>query len=198
MNTDGLKGKTAIITGGASGIGKEYSRALTKAGVHVIIADLNEDLGKVVQHELGDTSTFVRCDVRSWKDQLATFEKAIEVSPTGEINVVVANAGVGGPDQIWAQDIEKDEPEQPNISTTEINAIGVIWTTKLAMFYFQKQNASNKKDRLLVLQSSLAGYIDLTASPQYNGSKFLVRGLLRSLRQSSLEHGIRVNLIAPW
>jgi NAD(P)-dependent dehydrogenase (short-subunit alcohol dehydrogenase family) len=198
VDTGSLKGKTAIVTGGASGIGKEYVRALAKAGVHVVIADLSEENGKKVQQETSGSTTFVRCDVTSWDDQLAAFKKAKEFSPNNEIDIVVANAGISTRDEIFANDIEKDEPEKPKIPVVDVNANGVLWTTKLAIFYFRKQNATNKRDRSLILQASLAGYLDLIGAPQYTSSKFFVRGLLRSLRQSEIKHGIRVNLIAPW
>lgn len=89
VDTSGLKGKTAIVTGGASGLGREYVRALAKAGVHVVIADLSEENGKKVQQETSGSTTFVRCNVTSWDDQLAMFKKAREFSPNKEIDIVV-------------------------------------------------------------------------------------------------------------
>ena len=80
----------------------------------------------------------------------------------------------------------------------------MVYTTKIALHYFQRQHSQNPPaagappDTLLVLQGSLAGYIDLRGSPQYTASKWAVRGLLRSLRRTSLAHGTRVNYIAPW
>lgn len=186
------------MTGGGSGIGREYVRALAKAGANVVIADVSEKNGQQVQQETSGSTTFVRCDVTSWDDQLAVFKKAIEFSPNKEIDIVVANAGITVRDEVFANDIEKDEPEKPKIPVLDINATGVVWTTKLAIFYFRKQNAKTRRDRSLILQSSLAGYLDLIGAPQYTSSKFFVRGLLRSLRQSEIAHGIRVNLIAPW
>ena len=198
INPANLKDKTALVTGGASGIGKEYVRALAKAGVHVVIADLNEDNGKKVQQETSGSTTFVRCDVTSWDDQLAAFKKAKEFSPNNEVDIVVANAGITAQDQVFENDIDKDEPEKPAVPVHDINATGVLWTTKLAIFYFRKQNATNKKDRSLILQSSLAGYLDLIGAPQYTSGKFFVRGLMRAFRRSEISHGIRVNVIAPW
>ena len=198
VDTSRLKGKTAIVTGGASGIGKQYVQALAKAGVHVVIADLSEENGKKVQQETSGSTTFVRCDVTSWDDQLAVFKKAKEFSPNHEIDIVVANAGISKGDEVFLNDIEQDEPQKPNIDILDINATGVIWTAKLAIFYFRKQNAANKRDRALILKASLAGYLDLVGAPQYTCSKFFVRGLMRSLRQSETPHGIRVNVIAPW
>ncbi|KAK3670231.1 hypothetical protein LTR78_009886 [Recurvomyces mirabilis] len=205
FDTSNVQGKTAIITGGASGIGLVYVRTLLDAGAaHVVIADINESIGKKLVDELSaEKTTFVRCDVTSWAQQAATFKKAREVSPTGRIDIVVANAGIVSQDDISEQnDLEAEEPKEPNIKVTYVNTIGVIYTAKLAMWYFTKQysQAQGKKqeDQVLVLQASIAGYVDLAGVAQYTSSKFAVRGLMRSLRQTAGMSGARVNLIAPW
>jgi NAD(P)-dependent dehydrogenase (short-subunit alcohol dehydrogenase family) len=200
-DTSNLKGRTAIVTGGASGIGLAYVRHLTKAGAYVVIADVNEEGGKKVQEETGKNSVFVKCDVRKWSDQLAVFKKAIELSPEGQIDIVVANAGVAANDILLENDVSTDEPAEPEFRTVDVNLHGVLYTTKLALWYFQKQQAQlgegKGRDRNLVLQASVAGYLDLPG-PSYGVSKFGVRGLMRCLRQTVSVHGIRVNLIAPW
>ena len=194
-----LDGKTAIVTGAASGIGEAYVRALVNAGAHAIIADINEDAGNKLQQELSSSTTFAKCDVTSWASQLSVFKKAKEVSKTSRIDIVVANAGIGASDDIISDDLSGDEPKEPKMSTFDVNAVGVLLTTKLALWCFRKQNADGpRQDQCLVLQSSLAGYLDLSGAPQYTTSKFAVRGLMRSLRQTEQVHGIRVNLIAPW
>ena len=183
--------------GGASGIGAAYVRALANAGAYVVIADLNEDAAKKIQQEFPETTAAIHSDVTSWKDQVATFKKALELSPSSEVDIVIANAGIAVADSM-TNDISQEEPEEPKLPILDVNINGVFLTTKLAMWYFEKQNSgSQKKDRLLVLQSSLAGYLDLI-SPQYSASKFAVRGLVRALRQMSPKHGVRVALIAPW
>lgn len=199
IDKDKIKGKTAIVTGGASGIGAAYCRALVDAGAFVIIADLNEDGGKKFQSELSKSSVFAKCDVTDWKSQLDVFKKAKSSSPSGRIDIVVANAGISGEDRVTLNDTSKDEPDEPTLPIFQVNAIGVMLTCKLALWYFKKQNESEPgKDQSLVLQSSLAGYVDLPWAPQYTSSKFAVRGLLRSLRQTEGANGVRVNLIAPW
>ncbi|OAL34961.1 hypothetical protein AYO20_05676 [Fonsecaea nubica] len=80
----------------------------------------------------------------------------------------------------------------------EINLMGLLYTVKLALHYFRRQPVDSDRDRCLILKSSLAGYVDLPGSIQYNSSKFGVRGALRSLRRTSWKENIRVNLVAPW
>ncbi|KIW80819.1 hypothetical protein Z517_07436 [Fonsecaea pedrosoi CBS 271.37] len=80
----------------------------------------------------------------------------------------------------------------------EINLMGLLYTVKLALHYFRRQPVDSDRDRCLILKSSLAGYVDLPGSIQYNSSKFGVRGVMRSLRRTSWKENIRVNLVAPW
>jgi NAD(P)-dependent dehydrogenase (short-subunit alcohol dehydrogenase family) len=80
----------------------------------------------------------------------------------------------------------------------DINLGGVLYTAKLAIHFFKKQNLSSSHDRCLILKSSVAGYIDLIGSPIYNATKFGVRGLMRNLRWTSSKNSFRVNVVAPW
>jgi NAD(P)-dependent dehydrogenase (short-subunit alcohol dehydrogenase family) len=83
----------------------------------------------------------------------------------------------------------------------KVNLVGVLYTIKLALHYFRRQHAQNKenpRDQLLVLQGSLAGYLDLPGALQYTATKFGLRGMMRDLRQTEYAHNIRVNYIGPW
>jgi NAD(P)-dependent dehydrogenase (short-subunit alcohol dehydrogenase family) len=97
--------------------------------------------------------------------------------------------------------VDAEEPQEPKLNIININLIGVLYTIKLALHYFRRQNALNKGDPLdqvLVLQGSLAGYLDLPGAVQYIASKFGLRGIMRSLRRTEHAHNIRVNYIGPW
>lgn len=96
---------------------------------------------------------------------------------------------------------DKDEPEEPRLNVLNVNLTGVLYTVKLALFYFRKQHAANKGEALdqnLILQGSLAGYLDLPGAIQYGASKYGLRGIMKNLRVTEHEHNIRVNYIAPW
>lgn len=105
-------------------VGEAYVRALSKAGAYVVIADLNEENAKKVAQEFPDTAVAVKCDVTEFKDQLAAFKKAIELSPEGQIDIVVANAGIGGGDVMLTNDLSAEEPEEPKLTTLDINMNG--------------------------------------------------------------------------
>ncbi|KAJ9606173.1 hypothetical protein H2200_009134 [Cladophialophora chaetospira] len=201
FDTSRVKGKTAVVTGGANGIGEAYVRALTKAGASVVIADLDVEEGERLVKELGSSVKFVKTNVTVWADQLAAFKTALSLSPSGRIDIVVANAGISGADNVFFTDLEAEEPEEPKLTILNVNLTGVLYTIKLALHYFRRQNAQNKGDPLdqvLVLQGSLAGYLDLPGAIQYTASKFGLRGILRDLRRTEHVHNIRVAYIGPW
>ncbi|KIW12364.1 hypothetical protein PV08_09641 [Exophiala spinifera] len=209
IDTNNVKGKTAIVTGGANGIGEAYVRALSKAGAYVLIADVAEGDGERLAQELGrqllspatSSVRFVKCDVSSWRDQVAVFKEASSFSPSGRIDIVIPNAGIAAPiDSIFSTNVEDIEPEEPKMKVISINLTGVLYTVKLALHYFRRQNASNTGDDLdqvLILQGSLAGFIAIPRSVEYTTSKWGARGIFRTLRETEFQHNVRVCYIAP-
>ncbi|EXJ87219.1 hypothetical protein A1O3_04178 [Capronia epimyces CBS 606.96] len=198
VDLNGLAGKSVLVTGGASGLGKAYSEAFAKAGAYVTVVDLNESLGNETVAQLKGSGQFVKCDVTNWDQQVSAFEAAVQNSPHKSLDIVIANAGIVGQDDMFTLEDPTGPPQKPNLKTMEINLTGVLYTTKLAIHYFRRQPVEAGRDRCLILKSSLAGYVDLPGSIQYNSSKFGVRGLMRSLRRTSWKENIRVNLVAPW
>ena len=201
FDTSNVKGKTAIVTGGANGMGEAYVRELVKAGAFVVFGDIDEQAGKKIESELDGKAQFVQCDVSQWKPQLEMFKQALANSPNHRVDIVIANAGISGFDDVFHQKLELDEPEEPQLTILKINGIGVLYTSKLAIHYFRKQfqqDAEASKDQLLILQGSLAGYLDLRGSIQYAFCKWGMRAMMRNLRRTEHVHGMRTNYIAPW
>ncbi|KIX99561.1 uncharacterized protein Z520_05137 [Fonsecaea multimorphosa CBS 102226] len=192
-----IKGKTAIVTGGANGIGESYVRHLVRAGAFVAVADMDEARGKVLEKELG--IKFFKCNVSHWSDQLAVFRATLSASPAGRIDIVIANAGISGGDSVHFNDLSLDEPEQPKLNVLDVNLVGALYTIKLALFYFRKQSSSGPvQDQNLIFTGSTAGYMDFPGAPQYTSSKYGLRGIMKSLRWTEIEFGTRTNYIAPW
>ncbi|KIW15158.1 hypothetical protein PV08_05203 [Exophiala spinifera] len=194
------KGKTAIITGGANGIGEGYARALVACGVHVVVADMDEGGGAKLEKEFPGLIKFIKCNVTVWADQLALFNAALSWSPSGRIDTVIANAGISGGDSIFQNDITQDQPEEPELNILKVNLVGVLYTVKLALFFFRKQSTTGKAncDQSLIFTGSLAGYLDVPGAPQYTSAKYGLRGLMKTLRRSEVQYCTRVNYIAPW
>ena len=113
-----LQDKSAVVTGGASGIGEAAARQLAALGAKVVIADLNEELGNAVATEIG--GMFVKCDVTSEEDGAAVVLAANEMGP---MRALVNSAGIG----MAGRTIDRDNnPMDLNIfkKVIEINLIG--------------------------------------------------------------------------
>ncbi|KAK5082311.1 hypothetical protein LTR05_007457 [Lithohypha guttulata] len=199
IDTDKISGKTAVVTGGASGIGEAYVRAFVSAGAHVCIGDLNTQNGERLSKELPNVK-FVKCDVTSWEDQIELFKTAVTFSPSGKLSYVVANAGIFKADTVY--DVSASEPSKPDLQVLDVNIVGAMYTIKLALHYFVQQNGTEispkQEDTALVLIGSGASFLDGPRAPTYAASKWAMRGIMHSLRRTAFYHGSRVNLIAPW
>jgi len=147
---------------------------------------------------------FIHTDVLKWKSQVSAFKAAIERSPSKSVDIVVAAAGLVGHGFIDPDDeppsLDKDPPE-PLVDTININLTGVFYTTRLALHYFQlkgSDESTNPGKKSVILISSLAGYLELPWTADYQASKYGVRGIFKALRNNVSAMGVRMNLIAPW
>lgn len=194
-----LMGKSILISGGASGIGEASLRAFVAAGAFVTFGDIAEDRADNLVKELGDDKVaFVKCDTRVWSDQVTLFKTAITRAPSRSLDIVLANAGISGLDNVFQDNADPatDEPVKPELNILDINLNGMMYTSKLALHYFARQK--DRSDRCLIFTSSLAGYGDHPGALQYSASKWGIRGVMRSLRSTVSNFGARVNIIAPW
>ncbi|KAJ5755452.1 adam [Penicillium manginii] len=196
-----IENKTAIVTGGANGLGEAYVRALVTAGATVVIADLDVDAGNKLEKELIHVK-FIKCDTTSWDDQVHLFAAAASFSPTGRISFVVANAGIHRKDEVFAYSGDDKAPQKPDLTTIDVNLIGTLYTSKLASHYFIKQNgqehSGSQEDTCLILIGSGAAFLDCPRAPQYCSTKWAMRGIMHSLRRTAFYYGSRVNVISPW
>ena len=216
INDSWVKGKTIIITGGASGFGAAWLRAWAAAGANVIIGDVNVEKGsKLVLDARRETRNpnlhFVHCDVTSWQSQVAFFQEAVKLSPHGGVDTVIANAGIAQDTLDFEEptDLDAPEPPPPNLKVLDVNIIGVMYTVHLALFYLPRNPRSSKadpkctpatvtRDRHLLLVASVAGILPIPAQTLYGASKHAVVGLFRNLRATAFRHGVRVNMLTPW
>ncbi|KAL2005209.1 hypothetical protein VTN00DRAFT_2419 [Thermoascus crustaceus] len=197
VDTSHVNGKSVVITGGAKGMGKEAVRAFVKAGAYVTFGDLDKENGNEVEAELGSSVKFVPCDVTSWDDQLHLFKSALSGSPNKSIDIVVANAGISGPDPLFTVE-DTEEPVKPDLRIVNIDLISVMYTMKLARHYFMKHPFGPEHDRCFIMTASIVGFVDSPGIPQYTASKWGCRGLMRCLRRTTAIDGVRANIISPW
>jgi NAD(P)-dependent dehydrogenase (short-subunit alcohol dehydrogenase family) len=217
INYNNIKGKTILITGGASGFGAACFQLWAKHGANVIIGDVNEKAGaELVAQVRTETRNpnhhFIHLDVTSWPSQAAFFKQAASLSPHGGIDHVMANAGIANPPEEGAFQEPPDyasmnDPPVPKHRTLDINLGGVVYTTHLAIAYLSRNPGSSNcnpeehtaaRDRHLILVSSIAGLSGLPSLPYYATAKHGVVGLFRTLRITApIKNGIRVNMINP-
>lgn len=210
-----VKGKTILITGGASGFGAGFVRKWAENGATIIIGDINTPKGyalvQEVRRETGNKNIhFIHCDVTSWQSQVSLFKEAVKLSPHGGIDTVVANAGIAGTDHTaLPKALDANAPPKPDFKILDVNLMGVMYTTHLAYFWLPKNPGSTDwstlcspservRDRHLLLLGSVASLAPIAVQPQYCAAKHAVLGLFRSLRSTSFMHGIRVNLLCPY
>jgi NAD(P)-dependent dehydrogenase (short-subunit alcohol dehydrogenase family) len=202
-DTASLQGKTIAITGGASGFGAGFARRWAGYGATIIIGDIDSTQGKALVEELrkqtrNASHQFLYCDVTLWQSQVDFFRRAVELSPNGRLDQVVANAGIeeSGTKFNEPHHLDQDEPPEPQWRTIDVNLKGVLYTAHLALFWLPRSsyNSSDfKPDRHLLLIGSVASLIPFAGHIQYSIAKHGVLGLFRSLRATSFQHGIRVN-----
>ncbi|KAK1765132.1 hypothetical protein QBC33DRAFT_495819 [Phialemonium atrogriseum] len=192
----GLRGRTVLLTGCATGIGREAAHLAHKHGANLILGDWAEKEGQSLESELKDRVLFRKTDVSSWPDLLALFDAGWK--RFGSLDIVLANAGINEVGNILEDryDSETGQLKPPVLQTLDVNLLGVIYTTKLAIHYFAKQ--PNKRFQL-VLTGSAACFLDTPPLWTYEAAKAGVMGLMRSLRsQLPKNNNVTINMVAPW
>ena len=185
---DRLAGKTALITGGASGIGRSIAEIFVEQGATVTIADIDGDRGKAVASEIG--ATFALLDVR---DEVGWQQVTTEILDRhGRLDVLVNNAGTGGSGGS-IEDASVDDWDR----VMDINGKGVFLGCKYGVAAM-KANAAPAGGSI-VNMSSIAGLVGAPAIPVYSASKGAVRLLTKSvaLHCAKKGYGIRCNSVHP-
>ncbi|KAK3326926.1 hypothetical protein B0T19DRAFT_420396 [Cercophora scortea] len=191
-----LKGKTVLLTGCSTGIGRATAYLAHKHGANLILGDWAEKEGQSLESELKERVLFRKTDVSSWSDLLALFEAGWE--RFGALDVVLANAGINEVGNMLEgkYNAETGKLEAPVLQTLNVNLVGVLYTTKLAVHYFAKQTG---KKFQIVLTGSAACFLDTPPLWTYEASKAGVMGLMRSLRtQLPKNNNVTINMVAPW
>jgi len=180
-----LNNKVAIVTGGASGIGKAIVELFVQEGAKVVIADLNEQLGRELVNSLGEGHVlFVKADASSAEDNKRIVDAAIE--NFGQLHIAVNNAGIGGP----AAPVGEYQIESWN-KVININLNGVFYGMHYQLPEIEKVGGS------IVNMASILGAVGFANSSAYVAAKHGVVGLTKTAAWEYGTKGVRINAVGP-
>ena len=179
-----LSGKTAIVTGGAMGIGYGIVKRLAEAGASVVIADLDEKIGTNKAKNLGDKGMFVKTDVSSEKDVKYLVETTVK--KFGALDIMINNAGIFPQKKVTEMDVALWDKIQA------VNMRGVFLGCREAAL------AMTQKGGVIINIASIdARHPSMVGLAAYDASKHGVWGFTKNFALEVAKQGIRVNAIAP-
>lgn len=181
-----LKGKTAIITGGGSGIGKAISTTFAKQGAHVCILDFSADNGNVTVSEIkkeNGSASFYQCDIVNQERIENIFN---EIAKKYSIDILINNAGiahVGNIENTNSEDLDR---------LYNVNIKGVYNGMKAAIKYFKKNGKG-----VIINMASIASSVGISDRFAYSMTKGAVLTMTYSVAKDYISNGIRCNCISP-
>ena len=190
-----ITGASAIVTGGASGIGAACARALAARGATVVVADLNAEKGEALAQEIG--GAFALVDVTDTDQIKAAVEQADELAP---LRALVNSAGIGWAQRTIGRDGQFDSAHDLGAyrKVIEINLIGTFDMIRLAATAMSRHEPTESGDRgAIVNMASVAAFDGQIGQASYSASKGGVVGMTLPVARDLSSAGIRVNTVAP-
>ncbi|XP_037475942.1 momilactone A synthase-like [Triticum dicoccoides] len=186
-----LAGKVAVITGAASGIGRVTAAEFVRSGARVVLADVQDDLGRAAAAEIGgpDTACYTRCDVTDEAQVAAAVDLA--VARHGRLDVMFNNAGTLGGRYVAAPIESMDMADFDRVLA--VNLRGVAAGIKHAA-----RAMAPRGQGCILCTSSTSGALAGSAPHAYSVSKTAVVGMVRSAAAELAARGVRVNAISPY
>ncbi len=181
-----LQGKTAVVTGAASGFGEAIARLFAKEGGNVVIADISDDAGEKVASDIGDNARFVHADVSKRDDVDGMIGAAVE--GFGRLDILVNNAGFTHVNMPMG-----DVPEEEFDRIFDVNVKGIFHGARAAVPVFRSQGGGG----VILNIASTAGVRPRPGLVWYNASKYAAIGITKSLAVELGAEQIRVVALNP-
>jgi NAD(P)-dependent dehydrogenase (short-subunit alcohol dehydrogenase family) len=189
-----ISNATAVITGGASGLGRATAERLLAGGGRVVLLDLARSAGADVAKELGERALFAPADVTSAEDVAAGLEAA--VARFGALHVLVNCAGIGAADKTFGKRGAADLAGFARV--IQVNLIGTFNCIRLAAAHMAKNAPNAEGERgVIVNTASVAAFDGQIGQAAYSASKGGIVGMTLPIARDLAELGIRVCTIAP-
>ncbi|MEV5835240.1 SDR family NAD(P)-dependent oxidoreductase [Nocardia sp. NPDC052112] len=189
-----IDGSSALVTGGASGLGLATARRIIDRGGRVVLADISEEQGAKAVAELGDAAKFVRADVTDEAEISAALDAA---EKSGPLRFVVHCAGRGG-DRVRIIDRDRNPGDLATFAeVVRINLIGTYNVLRLAAARMAANEIVDGDRGAIVLTASVAAFDGQIGQTSYTASKAGVHGITLVGARDLASWQIRVNTIAP-
>jgi NAD(P)-dependent dehydrogenase (short-subunit alcohol dehydrogenase family) len=187
-----ITGASAIVTGGASGLGAATARLLAGDGARVVVVDLQDDLGRAIAGQVD--GTYVNADVTDAEDVSAAVAAAVDLGP---LRVLVNCAGIGIPSRTLTRD---GQPHDLGLfqKIIDINLVGSFNCIRLAAAAMARTEPLAHGERgAIVNTASVAAFDGQIGQAGYSASKGGLVGMTLPVARDLSSIGVRVNSIAP-
>jgi NAD(P)-dependent dehydrogenase (short-subunit alcohol dehydrogenase family) len=190
-----FEGASALVTGGASGIGAACARALAAQGARVVIADLNAEKGEALAGEIG--GMFVPVDVTRTDQIVTAVDQALEM---GALRALVCSAGIGSAQRTVGRDGTYESAHDLDVfkKVIAINLVGTFDTVRIAATAMSRNEPDASGERgAIVNVSSVAAFDGQIGQAAYAASKGGLVGLTLPVARDLAASAIRLNTVAP-
>jgi NAD(P)-dependent dehydrogenase (short-subunit alcohol dehydrogenase family) len=188
-----LDGASALVTGGASGLGRATASRLLKEGAQVVLVDLPASAGAAVAAELGDRAHFAPADVTDSAALTAAIDQAVALAP---LRALVHCAGRGGPLRLVGKDGEPGSLEAYE-AVIRVNLIGTFNALRLSAATMAVNEPVNGERGVCVLTASVAAFEGQIGQIPYASAKAGIVGMTLVAARDLASRKIRVSTIAP-
>lgn len=188
-----LNQMSAVVTGGASGLGLATAMQLRDRGVRVVIADMNPERGASAIKQLGDNCVYVQANVCDTEQMQSVFDQAVALAP---LRALVHCAGYGAPVRLVEKDGQPGSLEKFQ-EIIQVNLIGTFNTLRLAAARMAQNEPVDGERGACVLTASVAAYEGQIGQIPYSSAKAGIVGMTLVAARDLAQRQIRVCTIAP-